>query len=151
MVNVERASQYFDIVPEEPSVRAGPVTKDLSNWPSAGAIEFRNVSMAYRGTSLALRNVSFAIAAGMRVGVVGRTGAGKSSLIQVPCQLYIPVITWRCADTVQALIRMADIASGCITIDRIDIRSIPRAQLRAKVAVIPQVYYTARAAQCSLM
>ncbi len=53
-----------------------------TNWPSAGAIEISGLSMRYRkDTPLALRGVSLSIRAGARVGVVGRTGSGKSSLL----------------------------------------------------------------------
>ena len=53
------------------------------SWPSAGAIEFKNVYMSYRADlPPVLRNLSFKIFGGAKVGVVGRTGAGKSSLLQ---------------------------------------------------------------------
>ena len=86
MVNVERAEQYMDIPPEEAANKAtdssAPSVVPL-NWPHAGTIDFVNVSLAYRGAVFALRNISFRVLSGQHVGIVGRTGAGKSSLIQV--------------------------------------------------------------------
>lgn len=53
------------------------------SWPSQGAIEFKNVDLAYReGLPDVLRDVSFQVKPGEKVGVVGRTGAGKTSLLQ---------------------------------------------------------------------
>lgn len=53
------------------------------NWPEKASLEFKNVSMRYReGLPLVLKNVSFKILPGEKVGIVGRTGAGKSSIIQ---------------------------------------------------------------------
>jgi len=58
-------------------------TIELS-WPEKSSIEFKNVSMRYReGLPLALKNLSFLIQPGEKVGIVGRTGAGKSSIIQL--------------------------------------------------------------------
>lgn len=53
------------------------------SWPEKASLEFKNVSMRYReGLPLVLKNVSFSILPGEKVGIVGRTGAGKSSIIQ---------------------------------------------------------------------
>ena len=51
------------------------------SWPSTGDVEFRNITLSYRTNACVLRGVSFRVAGGKKVGVVGRTGAGKSSLI----------------------------------------------------------------------
>ncbi len=79
MVNVERADQYIGIVPEKDA----PAASLPDGWPREGRVDFEGVSMAYRGSTLVLKNVTLRAAAGQRVAIVGRTGAGKSSLFQV--------------------------------------------------------------------
>ncbi len=55
-----------------------------ADWPSQGAVEFRGVSLRYRtGLEPALRNVSFQVKAGQRVGIVGRTGSGFVRMLQL--------------------------------------------------------------------
>jgi ATP-binding cassette subfamily C (CFTR/MRP) protein 1 len=78
------------------------------------------VSLSYRADlEPALRDVSFDVPAGKRVGIVGRTGSGKSTLFQ-------------------ALFRMRDTSGGRITIDGVDITTISRQQLRSRLSIIPQ-------------
>lgn len=90
------------------------------DWPPRGEIEFKGVSMRYRdNTPLALNNVSFTIHSGEMIGVCGRTGSGKSSLIV-------------------SLFRIVEILEGSILIDGIDIRSVPLTRLRSSIAIIPQ-------------
>ena len=90
------------------------------NWPYAGTLLFQNVSLRYKkGNNFALKNVSAHIAAGTKVIVVGRTGAGKSSLIT-------------------AVIRLIKLDAGKILIDGEDISNIATCVLRSKVSVIPQ-------------
>ena len=55
----------------------------FQNWPDTGAVVFNNVTMSYRENSPVLIDVSLAIKAGERIGVCGRTGAGKSSLYSI--------------------------------------------------------------------
>lgn len=90
-------------------------------WPTAGKINFFNVSLRYRPSlPLVLKNVSFVVPAGHKVGVVGRTGAGKSSLLV-------------------ALLRLVDpLDAGHIYLDDVDIGQLGLHVLRASVAVIPQ-------------
>jgi ATP-binding cassette subfamily C (CFTR/MRP) protein 1 len=89
------------------------------NWPSQGVVEFKNVTLKYRPTTEpVLRNLSFVIKAGMKVGVVGRTGAGKSTI---------------CI----SLSRIVELFDGCIEIDGIDIGKCDLQKLREKVTVIP--------------
>lgn len=90
-------------------------------WPHAGKISFFNVSLKYRPhLPLVLQNVSFTIAPGEKIGVVGRTGAGKSSLLV-------------------ALLRLVDpLESGHIYLDDLDIGQLGLHVLRANIAVIPQ-------------
>ena len=81
---VERLANYGNLRGEAP-----PITKDdpEPSWPQNGEIAFKGVSMAYRpGLPNVLHDISFEVRAGEKVGIVGRTGAGKSSLLQ--CELY---------------------------------------------------------------
>jgi len=91
------------------------------SWPSAGSLEFDGVCLRYRdGLPLALNNLSFRIPAGKRCGVVGRTGAGKSSL------------------TV-ALFRLVEIESGRILLDGVDLGKIGLSDVRGRgMYIIPQ-------------
>ena len=90
------------------------------NWPSKGNIQFQNVSLRYsKATSLVLKNIDFNIMAKSKVGIVGRTGAGKSSLIT-------------------ALLRLTELDEGNILIDGLDISKVSLANLRSAIAVIPQ-------------
>ena len=77
MVSVQRFVNLKD-VPQERKDHSIEVDE---NWPSKGVVEFKNVTLKYRPTTEAvLRNLSFVVQAGMKVGVVGRTGAGKSTI-----------------------------------------------------------------------
>ncbi|MQM07035.1 hypothetical protein Taro_039864 [Colocasia esculenta] len=116
MVSVERVIQYMDIPQEE---LAGSQAPD-PDWPIQGCIEFEHVILRYRPTSpAALNDVSFKIRAGTQVGIVGRTGAGKSSIIN-------------------ALFRLSPICHGRILVDDIDIAHILIGDLRSRFAVVPQ-------------
>jgi ATP-binding cassette subfamily C (CFTR/MRP) protein 1 len=91
-----------------------------SNWPVEGRIEFINSKLRYRpGLPLVLKGLNISIPAQAKVGVVGRTGAGKSTLMV-------------------ALLRLVELDSGSIKIDGVDIRSVSLKTLRSKIAVIPQ-------------
>jgi ATP-binding cassette subfamily C (CFTR/MRP) protein 1 len=81
MNSVERMVHYAWL-PEE-GVIVDKTRRVPPSWPSAGAVKFYNVDFAYRpGLPLVLKGVSFTIKPGEKVGIVGRTGAGKSSLLQ---------------------------------------------------------------------
>lgn len=90
------------------------------NWPCQGEVEVKGLSVAYApDLPLVLKDISFCAGAGQRIGVVGRTGAGKSSLTL-------------------ALLRLIDPQSGSILIDGIDISTIRLQTLRSQIAFIPQ-------------
>lgn len=115
LVSIERVLQYMDLPQED----VGDQTLDL-NWPSQGEIQFCNVTLSY-GPSLpaALRNVSFTIRGGTQVGIIGRTGAGKSSILN-------------------AFLRLNPICGGQIFVDSIDIAGVSLGFLRSHFAVVPQ-------------
>jgi ATP-binding cassette, subfamily C (CFTR/MRP), member 1 len=118
MNNVERMDQYALLETEPPAIIR--THRPPSLWPSQGSIEFQNVKMRYReGLPLVLNGLSFTIKPREKIGIVGRTGAGKSTLTT-------------------ALFRLADLAEGRILIDGIDISSIGVKDLRSKLAIIPQ-------------
>ncbi|XP_055594335.1 ATP-binding cassette sub-family C member 2-like isoform X2 [Uranotaenia lowii] len=97
------------------------MTKTMpSPWPTEGSIAFHNLTMQYGEGKFALENISIAINAREKVGIIGRTGAGKSSLISALFQLYPEQI------------------SGSISIDGINIATIPLASLRRSLTIIPQ-------------
>jgi len=118
IVSVERVLSYASL----PQERAYTIeaTAPAADWPSRGEVEFRHYSTRYReGLDLVLRNVSFATRAGERIGVCGRTGAGKSSLTL-------------------ALFRILEAESGSIWIDGVDISTLGLHELRQAMAIIPQ-------------
>jgi ABC-type multidrug transport system fused ATPase/permease subunit len=119
MVSVERIRQYCNLDSEAP--RETPVDKKLDpGWPSGGGVEFLNTQMRYRpGLPLVLKGLNIVIPPRSKVGIVGRTGAGKSTLMA-------------------ALMRLAEIDSGRILIDGIDTRKLGLKRLRSSIAVIPQ-------------
>lgn len=96
------------------------VSRRHVRWPKRGRIEFKNVEMRYRkDLDPALRQVSFTVEPGEHVGIVGRTGAGKSSAIQSLFRLYEP-------------------SGGRILIDGVDISSLRLFDLRSSLGIIPQ-------------
>ncbi|ORX35410.1 putative metal resistance protein ycf1 [Kockovaella imperatae] len=118
IVSVERVLGYASL----PSEAADDVPdhRPPKTWPQKGGIEFNDYSLKYRPElEPALRQVSFSIKGGERIGVVGRTGAGKSSLTL-------------------ALFRILEAAGGKISIDGVDISKIGLHDLRSVVSIIPQ-------------
>ncbi|KAB0797846.1 hypothetical protein PPYR_08839 [Photinus pyralis] len=114
MTSVERILEYDKIEHEDSLGREAPTL-----WPSKGEIAFHNVNLAYylQGP-LALRNISFRIMPNEKVGVVGRTGAGKSSIIA-------------------ALFRLSYL-TGKILVDDVDINNLNLREFRSKISIIPQ-------------
>ncbi|KAL3903657.1 MAG: hypothetical protein SGILL_010363 [Bacillariaceae sp.] len=119
MIAVERIRTYCEIKGEAPrhTKEDGSLPK---LWPVGGSIVFDGSSLRYRpGLPLVLKGLDLTIPAGRKVGVVGRTGAGKSTLMV-------------------SLLRIVELDSGRITIDGHDTRTIGLAKLRSCIAVIPQ-------------
>lgn len=118
VIAVERILEYCKLPGEAPNYIAE--TEPSPEWPSQGAIEFENYSTRYRSNlDLILKDINLSIKPREKVGVVGRTGAGKSSLIL-------------------SLFRIIEPASGNINIDGVDITRIGLAHLRSKLSIIPQ-------------
>uniref|UniRef100_A0A803TLA6 Multidrug resistance-associated protein 1 n=1 Tax=Anolis carolinensis TaxID=28377 RepID=A0A803TLA6_ANOCA len=118
IVAVERVKEYSEKEQEaEWRLPGAPIPE---GWPQEGRVEFRGYSLRYRDDmDLVLRNITITISGGEKVGIVGRTGAGKSSLTL-------------------GLFRINEAAEGQILIDGVDIASIGLHDLRFKVTIIPQ-------------
>lgn len=81
MTSVDRVNEYSDLQ-SEGDLESPPDRKPPADWPSQGSIEFRNVTMSYFADEKpVLKDLNFKVKAGEKIGVVGRTGAGKSSII----------------------------------------------------------------------
>ncbi|KAG7200525.1 hypothetical protein KM043_001089 [Ampulex compressa] len=118
MTSVERILQFTQLEKEGP-FDSDPLKKPPRTWPSKGKIEFESVYLRYGdSTEPVLKGLSVLIEPGMKVGIVGRTGAGKSSLIS-------------------ALFRLAKL-DGAIRIDGIDTKDVGLHDLRNKISIIPQ-------------
>ncbi|CAK7228776.1 ATP-binding cassette transporter yor1 [Sporothrix curviconia] len=114
---VERLQYYGQQLEEEAPLHTIDVRK---SWPEKGEIVFNNVEMRYReGLPLVLRGLSIHVQGGERIGIVGRTGAGKSSIMST-------------------LFRLVEISGGRISIDGVDIATIGLHDLRSRLAIIPQ-------------
>ncbi|RLN96733.1 hypothetical protein DYB28_008289, partial [Aphanomyces astaci] len=112
MVGPERLAEYANIEPEAPRVISGAVAKD---WPTTGDVAFTNMSFRYKDNDpMVLKDVSVHIQSGEKVGIVGRTGAGKSSLTM-------------------ALFRINELAGGSIKIDGVDISHVGVKTLRSSI------------------
>ncbi|KAK4702568.1 hypothetical protein P7C70_g3660, partial [Phenoliferia sp. Uapishka_3] len=117
MNTAERVSHYSHL-PEEGALSTS--NDPPESWPEEGCLTFTDVKMRYReGLPEVLRGVSFKTRPGETVGIVGRTGAGKSSLLQ-------------------ALFRICELSEGKIEIDGRDISSMGLEVLRKRLSVIPQ-------------
>nr|CCA18266.1 MultidrugResistance like protein 1 putative [Albugo laibachii Nc14] len=119
MVSVERVKTYAEI-DSEAALESSPDRKPPTSWPHAGKIAFENVRMRYRpGLPRVLRGLTFTVNPREKIGIVGRTGAGKSSLIV-------------------ALMRLTELDGGRILIDDRDISTLGLHDLRGRLAIIPQ-------------
>uniref|UniRef100_A0A4W2E1B2 Multidrug resistance-associated protein 1 n=1 Tax=Bos indicus x Bos taurus TaxID=30522 RepID=A0A4W2E1B2_BOBOX len=117
IVAVERITEYINVENEAPWVTD---KRPPEGWPSKGEIQFSNYQVRYRPElDLVLKGITCDIKSTEKIGVVGRTGAGKSSLTN-------------------CLFRILEAAGGQITIDGVDIASIGLHDLREKLTIIPQ-------------
>ena len=117
LVAVERVGQYLDQIKQENN--KATVTSPY-NWPSEGVITMKSVAMRYQDhLPPALKGVSLQTKSAEKIGVVGRTGSGKSSLFH-------------------CLFRLTEIESGEIHIDNVNIKLLDLEELRAQLVIIPQ-------------
>ncbi|RAK98898.1 putative ABC bile acid transporter [Aspergillus ibericus CBS 121593] len=118
MNSVERVREYLEVEQEADAVI--PDSRPPAKWPSGGAVDFVGYTTRYRpDLDPVLRNVSFNVQPGEKVGIVGRTGAGKSSLAL-------------------ALFRGLEAEKGRIVIDGVDISAIGLRDLRESITIVPQ-------------
>ncbi|APT34177.1 multidrug resistance protein 65 [Methylobacterium phyllosphaerae] len=109
--------RYFDVMDEAPEIREAPDARPLT--VSAGTIRFDGVRFRYRPDAPALEGIDLTVPAGSVTALVGRSGSGKSSLLNLVPRLY-------------------DVTEGRVTIDGQDVRAVTLASLRAAVAVVSQ-------------
>jgi ATP-binding cassette subfamily C (CFTR/MRP) protein 4 len=118
MTAVERMLEYSRIAPEA-ELDSTADAKPAPDWPQTGQIAFQDMGLQYHESPKpVLRDINCLIKGGEKVGVVGRTGAGKSSVIA-------------------ALFRMTE-PEGCVLIDGVDTKSIGLHDLRRVISIIPQ-------------
>lgn len=118
IVSVERVVEYSELKSEAPEIIENH--RPPEHWPFRGEIEFKNYSTRYRPElDLVLKNITLSINEKEKIGIVGRTGAGKSSLTL-------------------ALFRIIEAAGGHIEIDNIKTSEIGLSDLRHKLSIIPQ-------------
>ncbi|KAJ3218401.1 hypothetical protein HDU67_005724 [Dinochytrium kinnereticum] len=115
--SVERCNEYFNLPQEEP---IKPLTAPTPTWPSRGQITFDSVRLRY-GPDLpeVLRGVTFRTDAREKIAIVGRTGAGKSSLAL-------------------ALFRMVQISGGRVLVDGVDLDGVSVGEIRKRITMVPQ-------------
>ncbi|XP_015846686.3 ATP-binding cassette sub-family C member 10 [Peromyscus maniculatus bairdii] len=120
MVSVERLEEYSCDIPQEPRGRPPQTPQQGIRWLTQGSVEFQDVVLVYRpGLPNALDRVTFRVEPGEKLGIVGRTGSGKSSLFLV-------------------LFRLLEPSAGRVLLDGVDTSQLELAELRSQLAVIPQ-------------
>jgi ABC-type multidrug transport system fused ATPase/permease subunit len=122
-VCVERINSFLGTSEREEAKRGKNERSTLAvappNWPTTGHVKFESITLAYPQEPPIIKNVSFEIKSGCKIGIVGRTGSGKSSIGT-------------------ALYRLVELRSGCIYVDGVDISKIPLCKLRSTLCIIPQ-------------
>jgi ABC-type multidrug transport system fused ATPase/permease subunit len=119
IASVERVVLLSQVDPE-PDLPLTNESCPKDGWPARGEVDFHGVVMSYLPNAPhVLKGVDFSIRRGEKIGVVGRTGAGKSSLIM-------------------CLFRLAELAEGGIRVDGVQINALALQELRRRIAIIPQ-------------
>lgn len=118
--SVERLAHYENGIGQERREGTGDAATKDASWPRTAAIEMRNLSMRYRPQlPLVIQGIDLSIRSGEKIGIVGRTGAGKSTIFSI-------------------LLGMVDATGGCTLIDGVDIATLGVQEIRKALAVIPQ-------------
>ncbi|ONI07312.1 hypothetical protein PRUPE_5G112700 [Prunus persica] len=118
MISVERVEQYMHIPSEAPEVIEE--NRPAYNWPTVGKVEIHDLQVRYRPNApLVLRGINCIIEGGYKIGIVGRTGSGKTTLISV-------------------LFRLVEPTEGRVIVDDYDICKIGLHDLRSRLGIIPQ-------------
>ncbi|KAF8942501.1 Multidrug resistance-associated protein 1, partial [Haplosporangium gracile] len=151
LIAIERVEEYSEMRTEAPllTVPDSEAGRALDkHWPQEGKIEFFDYSTRYReGMDLILRSISFTIEGGQKVGIVGRTGAGKSSLTLALFRMIEAANSeWAKATSSNSNQESQDqnnheedqMDGGKIVIDNIDISTLGLADLRKNLSIIPQ-------------
>ncbi|KAJ2805169.1 hypothetical protein H4S07_004078, partial [Coemansia furcata] len=118
MSSVERINQYLELEQEAPAF-SSLANSPPPTWPSNGNVEVQDLVVEYVPGKPVIHGISFTAAHGEKIGVVGRTGAGKSTLSL-------------------AFLRFIEAAQGHITLDNVDISTIGLEELRRNITIIPQ-------------
>lgn len=114
--SAKRINQVFETVPRVQERNTAPIAVDKN----APKIEFKNVSFNYNGDGdEELTSINFSVPRGATVGIIGGTGSGKSTLINLIPRFY-------------------DVSSGCVRVDGRDVRDYPFVQLRRQIGIVPQ-------------
>ncbi len=114
---INSAHRIFEILDTAPEVAEKPDPVRLQ--PMQGEIELRNVTFEYEPNKPVLKNVSFHVRPGEMIGLVGHSGAGKSTITNVICRFY-------------------DVQEGAVLIDGVDVRDVAVADLRSQIGIVPQ-------------
>ena len=118
MTSIERIIEYTQL-PNEPLYDGKE--SPPNDWPSKGLIKYENVSLSYdKNLPNVLNNITLTIKPTEKIGIIGRTGAGKSSFFQTLFRMYEPY--------------------GCIFIDGLDIKNFSLHNLRSKLTIIPVIF-----------
>ncbi|KAJ3346518.1 hypothetical protein GGF32_007687, partial [Allomyces javanicus] len=121
LVAVERIMEYANAIPLEAEATCEDPLPDA--WPDKGVVEFKDMTLQYPGADrAALRGITLCTRPGEKIGIVGRTGAGKSSIINT-------------------LFRLAEPSQDGVNIDGVNISGIDLHELRGRLAIIPQSLY----------
>ena len=121
MASSERIFQLLDTEPEisDPEISGSAGSSDRAGGHAPGAVDFEGVWFAYQDEDWVLRDLSFKVEPGEKVALVGATGAGKTTVINLLTRFY-------------------DVNRGRILIDGVDIRELPQQELRRRVAMVLQ-------------
>lgn len=117
---IASAERLFEILDTEPEVASKPDA--LTPSETRGRVEFVDVAFAYGRGAPQLQDINLVIEPGRTLGVIGPTGSGKTTLVNL-------------------ILRFYDVSSGCVTFDRTDVRDLDLHWLRSRIALVPQDAY----------